>query len=161
MTCSPKLSNRIPSIFLLELLLIVSFLIFSVIFSSVRDVSRAAATSKMERFVIIVNGFQPLTIITKYSMLDVTVVLDPPLVSICKKVALNTVTFKKLPENQSKSLPICEYICYDIIDFIKEKIINRNIKNEKSRCWPLQHTKFNITIVTGKRVHFCSSDSVR
>ena len=33
--------------------------------------SRAAATSKMECFVIIVNGFQSLTIITKHSILDV------------------------------------------------------------------------------------------
>ena len=33
----------------------------------------------MERFVIIVNGFQPLTIITKRSILDVAAVLDPPL----------------------------------------------------------------------------------
>ena len=41
--------------------------------------SRTAATSKMERFVIIVNGFQPLTIITKCSILDVAAVLDPPL----------------------------------------------------------------------------------
>ena len=38
-----------------------------------------AATSKMERFVIIVNGFQLLTIITKRSVLDVAAVLDPPL----------------------------------------------------------------------------------
>ena len=41
--------------------------------------SRAAATSKMEGFVIIVNGFQPLTIITKHSILDVAAALDPPL----------------------------------------------------------------------------------
>ena len=41
--------------------------------------STAAATSKMERFVIIVNGFQPLTIIAKRSILDVAAVLDPPL----------------------------------------------------------------------------------
>ena len=41
--------------------------------------SRGAATSKMERFVIIVNGFQPLTIITKRSILDVAAPLDPPL----------------------------------------------------------------------------------
>ena len=40
---------------------------------------RAAAASKMERFVIIVNGFQPLTIITKRSILDVAAVLDQPL----------------------------------------------------------------------------------
>ena len=44
-----------------------------------RDRSRAAATSKMERFVIIVNGFYPLIIITKRSILDVAAVLDPPL----------------------------------------------------------------------------------
>ena len=45
----------------------------------IRDGSRAVATSKMERFVIIVNGFQPLTIITKRSILDVAAALDPPL----------------------------------------------------------------------------------
>ena len=41
---------------------------------------KAAATSKMERFVIIINGFQPLAIITKRSVLDVATVLDSPLV---------------------------------------------------------------------------------
>ena len=45
----------------------------------IRDGSRVAATSKMERFVIIVNGFQPLTIITKRSILDVAAALDPRL----------------------------------------------------------------------------------
>ena len=43
-----------------------------------RGGSRAAATSKMERFLIMVNGFQPLTIITKRSILDIAAVLDPP-----------------------------------------------------------------------------------
>ena len=47
--------------------------------ANVRGGSRAAATSKMERFVIIANGFQPLTIITKRSVLDVAAALDPPL----------------------------------------------------------------------------------
>ena len=42
----------------------------------VRGGSRTAATSKMERFVIIVNGWKLLTIITKLSMLDVAAVLD-------------------------------------------------------------------------------------
>ena len=41
--------------------------------------SKAAATSKMGRFVIIVNGFQPLTIVTKRSILDVAAALDPGL----------------------------------------------------------------------------------
>ena len=36
-----------------------------------RDGSRAAATSRMECFVIIVNGWKPLSIITKHSILDV------------------------------------------------------------------------------------------
>ena len=44
-----------------------------------RGGSRTAATTKMELFVIIVNGFQPLSIITKCSILDVAAVLDPPL----------------------------------------------------------------------------------
>ena len=47
----------------------------------IRGRSRAAVTSKMERFVIIVNGFQPLTMITKRSILDVAAVLDPPLIT--------------------------------------------------------------------------------
>ena len=40
--------------------------------------SKADATCKMERFVIIVNGFQQLTIITKRSILDVAATLGPP-----------------------------------------------------------------------------------
>ena len=51
-----------------------------------RSGSRAAATSKMECFVIIVNGFQPLTIITKCSILDVVAVLDPPLGTMFRSV---------------------------------------------------------------------------
>ena len=45
-----------------------------------RGGSWATATSKMERFVIIVNGWKPLTIITKRSILDVAAALDPPLI---------------------------------------------------------------------------------
>ena len=48
----------------------------------IRGGSRVAATSKMECFVIIVNGFQPLTIITKHSILDVAAALDLLLVMI-------------------------------------------------------------------------------
>ena len=47
-----------------------------------RGGSRTAATSKMERFVIIINGYQPLTITTKRSILDVAAVPDPPLRNI-------------------------------------------------------------------------------
>ena len=50
-----------------------------------RGGSRAAETSKTEHFVIIVNGyrFQPLTIITKRSILHVAAVLDPSMTSSC------------------------------------------------------------------------------
>ena len=44
-----------------------------------RGGTRTAATSKMEHFVIIVNDWKPLTIITKRFILDVAAVLDPPL----------------------------------------------------------------------------------
>ena len=44
-----------------------------------RGRSRAVATSKMECFMIIVNGWKPLTIITKDSILDIAAALDPPL----------------------------------------------------------------------------------
>ena len=47
-----------------------------------RGGSRAAARSEMEYFVIIVNGWKPLTIIAKHSILDIAAALDPPL--ICK-----------------------------------------------------------------------------
>ena len=45
-------------------------------FDLIRSGCRTAATSKMELFVIIVTGFQPLNIITESSTLDVAAVLD-------------------------------------------------------------------------------------
>ena len=52
--------------------------------SCFRGGPRTAATSKMEWFVIIVNGWRPLTIITKRSILDAAAVLDQPLCLILK-----------------------------------------------------------------------------
>ena len=40
------------------------------------------ADIELERFVIIVNGFQPLTTITKCSIVDVATALDPPLLYV-------------------------------------------------------------------------------
>ena len=45
----------------------------------IRGGSRTAVRSKVELFVIIVNGSNPLTIITKSSTLNVEAVLDPSL----------------------------------------------------------------------------------
>ena len=47
--------------------------------ANLRGASRTAATSKVELFVITVNGWKTLTIIRKSSTLDVAVVLNSPL----------------------------------------------------------------------------------
>ena len=49
-------------------------------YNIVRGGSRTSATSKVELFLIIVNGWKPLTIISKTSTLDVAEDLDPPLI---------------------------------------------------------------------------------
>ena len=54
-----------------------------------RGGSRTAATSKVELFAIIANGFQLLPIITKSSILDLAAVLDPPLISLFKFSYIN------------------------------------------------------------------------
>ena len=51
--------------------------------------SRIAATSKIEHFVIIVNGGKPLTIITKCSTLNVAAVLDPFLKQMFKRYLMS------------------------------------------------------------------------
>ena len=61
-----------------------------------RGGSRTAATSKMELFLIVVNGSKPLTIITKCSILDVTAVLDPPLQKISEKKLLDDILSPKV-----------------------------------------------------------------
>ena len=58
------------------------YIIMTRIFNTTWGGSRAAATSKMECIVIIVNGWKPLTIIIKHSILDVAAALDPPNMSI-------------------------------------------------------------------------------
>ena len=56
-----------------------------------RGGSRATVSSKMERFVILFNGFQPLTIITKRSILEVVTALG-------RMLWLEISTSNKIPE---------------------------------------------------------------
>ena len=98
------------------------------ILAFIRGGSRAAATSKMERFVIMVNGwklsavnyyhkalhlgcFQPLTFITKCYILDVAAVLDPPLTLFVEYLSLSfcmwTWREKKNPMKLHKQLSKC------------------------------------------------------
>ena len=75
-----------------------------ILWQASRGGSKAAATSKMERFVIIVNGFQPLTIITKRSILDVAAALDPPLSLYVAVINFNINGFHDFNNRNSSSL---------------------------------------------------------
>ena len=89
-------------------------------------VSRTAATSKIERFVIIVNGWKPLTIITKRSILDVAAVLDPPLTSALyfyyiflwleESLTYETLTGKKETKTRKKEI----FVWFNNIDKMRE-----------------------------------------
>ena len=59
-----------------------SFLFLNPVHGTDRAGSRAAAASKMEHFVMIVNGWKPLTIITKRFILDDGAALDSPLTGL-------------------------------------------------------------------------------
>ena len=61
-----------------------------------RGGSRAAATSKVERFLVIVKAFQPLTITTKRSILDVAAALDPPLIFHWLELITGILSFLKI-----------------------------------------------------------------
>ena len=83
--------------------------------AEVRGGSRTAATSQVEHFVIIVNAWKLLTIITKRSILDVTSVLDLRL----KISALSSVKIDKyeylageeiLPSDQSRIIEQAKFI---------------------------------------------------
>ena len=74
-----------------------------------RGGSRTVATSKMEQFVIIVNDWKPLIIITKGSILDVPAVLDLPLMkSFCENYGLkNLIKQPTCYKNPSNSIFQC------------------------------------------------------
>ena len=69
-----------------------------------RGGSRTAATSKVECFVIIVNGWKLLTIITKHFILDAAAALYP---------SLHPVTFTIISHNIPRILMIL--LCADFI----------------------------------------------
>ena len=73
-----KMSNNNKALY--KNAVIKCFLIYYVLQNNLfLDGYMTAVISKMEHFVTIVNTFQPLTIITNGSILDVAAVLDPPL----------------------------------------------------------------------------------
>ena len=63
--------------------------------SGIRGRSRTAAKTKMEPFVIIVNGWKPSTIITKRRILDVAAALYPPMGTIIVVFVIKLNKFQK------------------------------------------------------------------
>ena len=76
-----------------------------------RGGSRTAATSTMEHFAIIVNGFQPLTIISKRSILDVASVLDPPPIFLMRYSSVAIPHVSKIDLNIARPLKLVPCYC--------------------------------------------------
>ena len=96
-----------------------------------RGGSRTAATSKMEHFVIIVNRWKPLTIITKSSILDVAAVLDPPLGTFptSPRCSVSSIDFNSNKYGRSDIEKLCaqsnkkdKRLKNDIYEFLLDKI---------------------------------------
>ena len=99
---------------------------------TVRGTYRTDATSKMERFVIIVNGWKTLTIITKPSILNDATVLDPPLkINKLKTGSLKQVCGKRLIINEERLIDLH----FPRTNKFHE-IFNRNIVKVNYSCLP-------------------------
>ena len=97
----------------------------------------------MECFVIIVNGWKPLTIITKHSILDVAAVLDPPLffkpdvAELDPRTAYNS-DIKNFDESYfsitwKKHILICQqFVQMKIFEFMKMKIFSFKLRFTRS-----------------------------
>ena len=79
-TITIMLTSVIEECWKMKVTIDISIWMYVLILLIIRGGSRAAAASKMKCFVIIVNGFQPLTIIKKRSILGVAAALDLPLI---------------------------------------------------------------------------------
>ena len=71
----------------------------------------------MKRFVIIVNGFQPLTIITKHSILDVVAALDPPLNSADSSSLIENLSTPDFNGKTNTSL-VCKFVTFPNLEFV-------------------------------------------
>ena len=89
-----------------------------------RGGSRTAAKSRMERFVIIVNGWKPLTIITKRSVLDLAAALEPLLVhQRLTKITLNL-------NAMLQPWPIFGCFPFDSLPLARKLNIKTSVENE-------------------------------
>ena len=93
---------------------------------TLRGRSRAATTSKMECFVITVDGWKPLTIITKHSILDNAAFLDPTLTLVTLTLTLvlyfNPTSFSPVA---STNVGVCRETLW-LIPWPNPKLLNSN-----------------------------------
>ena len=92
----------------------------------------------MERFVIIVNGFQPLTIITTHSILDAAAAPDPSLVLAYVNIehfpTLNRIKASMLSAMADSRLNLIIDVYKEKLNEIKRKLIpNEFIKVKEPR----------------------------
>ena len=95
-----------------------------------RGGSRAAVTFKMECFVIIANGWKPLNIITKRSILDVAAALDPPLISV---VLISSIRWKAWCKNKRSCCCCSNYFHLQCI--FQSVIISLKVKTITCFCF--------------------------
>ena len=87
-------------------------------------------TSKIEHFVIIINGLKPLTIITKSSILDVAAVLDPSLQPLrATGININNNRIKYRHTHATNQIQTYSCYCYRYLFF-------------HQRAWILDPNKF-------------------
>ena len=91
--------------------------------------SRTAALSKVELFMI--NGFQPLTIITKSSTLDVAAVLDLPL-PLCLKNNISLLKYPDMPQNWRSTARSFERQFWGISGYFKRSLFTGVLWNKCS-----------------------------
>ena len=94
---------------------------------SIRGGSRTAATSKMEHFVIILNGWEPLTIVTKTPSLMLQH-LYPPLLILPIRQKTNSQPLRPTRENTYNFCTKCPAKIY------LSKVSNRNTRKRYELC---------------------------
>ena len=112
-------------------------MIRKVVKSIIRDGFRSAATCKMESFVIIVNCWKPLTIITKCSILDVAAALDLPLIvylNICSVMPLKKYEKAMLYWNHFILSSACHHKCL------------KTAANQEQDCCLINQEKLSVSV---------------
>ena len=117
---------------------------------------RTAAKSKVELFVIIVNSWKPLTIITKSSTLDVAAVLDPALM---RRAATKNFNFRRccaIKEGMLKPTGMSKAYCVSKAyrGFPKHLVTRLYVKKTPVKKLNVQLSSTTLESVSSKQLEF-------